>query len=223
MTEDISNAALPQTMAWFKARLGRPTASKIWMVMAKRRDGKPSQTRLNYIAELVMERRSTAAIPTFGPIPAAIQWGIDHEPAARERYVAETGNEVAEAPFVPHPTLYSGATPDGLVGDDGVLECKCPLNGTVHLRNLEGEIADEYMFQMQWQLCCTGRAWCDYVSFDPRWYGPEQINIVRVPRDDDMIAEMEEEVEVFLEEVDMHMANLDERAARRREAYCGAF
>jgi hypothetical protein len=216
MDEDISNAALPHTIEWFKARLGRPTASQMWRVMAKRRDGKPSATRQSYLAELVMERRSCADKPliTFGPIPA-LQWGIDHEPVARERYVAETGHDVSVAPFVEHPTLYSGATPDGLVGDDGLVEIKCPYSGVTHLRNLEGEIAPEYTYQMQWQLACTGRRWVDYVSFDPRWYAPEQITITRVPRDNDMIGEMETEVAVFLDEVDMHMANLDERAARK--------
>jgi hypothetical protein len=209
---------LPHTLEWYRARLGRPTASQIWRVMSKRRDGKPSETRATYILDLVMERRSCAGYAPVGVNPVAVQWGIDHEDEARERYVAETGNDVEAAPFIDHPKLFSGATPDGLIGDDGLLEIKAPYRSTNHLRNSEGEIAQEYRYQVAWQLACSGRRWCDFVSNDPRWYGDEQIIITRVPRDDGLIAEMETEVGRFLDEVEAHCRRLDELAARRRAA-----
>lgn len=95
----------------------------------------------------------------------------------------------------------TGASPDGLVGDDGLLEIKCP-NSATHLETLMSEtIPAKYVTQMMWQMACTRRAWCDFCSFDPRMPDNMRLFITRLDRDDQVIAELEAEVVKFLQEV----------------------
>ena len=188
-----------RTPEWFAARLGKATASRISDVMAKTKTGYGG-SRENYLMELALERITNAQAPFF--ITAAMQWGIDQEPAARSAYEATTGNFVTEVGMIDHPTIpMSGASPDGFVGDDGLIEIKCP-ESKKHLKTLSTRKPDgDYVYQMQWQMACTGRQWCDFVSYDPRFPDHLQLIIVRVSRDDDMIAKVEKEVSVFLDEV----------------------
>ena len=188
-----------RTDAWFQARLGKATASRIADVMAKTKTGYGA-SRENYLMELALERITNAQAPFF--TTAAMQWGIDQEPAARSAYEATTGNFVTEVGMIDHPTIpMSGASPDGFVGDDGLIEIKCP-ESKKHLKTLSTRKPDgDYVYQMQWQMACTGRQWCDFVSYDPRFPDHLQLIIVRVSRDDDMIAKVEKEVSVFLDEV----------------------
>ena len=188
-----------RTPEWFAARLGKATASRIADVMAKTKTGYGA-SRENYLMELALERITNAQAPFF--ITAAMQWGIDQEPAARSAYEATTGNFVTEVGMIDHPTIpMSGASPDGFVGDDGLIEIKCP-ESKKHLKTLSTRKPDgDYVYQMQWQMACTGRQWCDFVSYDPRFPDHLQLIIVRVSRDDDMIAKVEKEVSVFLDEV----------------------
>ena len=188
-----------RTPEWFAARLGKATASRIADVMAKTKTGYGA-SRENYLMELALERITNAQAPFF--TTAAMQWGIDQEPAARSAYEATTGNFVTEVGMIDHPTIpMSGASPDGFVGDDGLIEIKCP-ESKKHLKTLSTRKPDgDYVYQMQWQMACTGRQWCDFVSYDPRFPDHLQLIIVRVSRDDDMIAKVEKEVSVFLDEV----------------------
>ena len=212
---------LQHTAAWHQQRLGIPTASSIWKVLQRGRGGAPSLTRARYMAELIAARRATdeePIVPVFDrPMPFEVQWGLFHEDEARSRYTLKTGNAVEPAPFIRHPRLDSGASPDGLLGTDGVLEIKCPTQAT-HLRHLEGVIADEYRFQVQWQLACSQRQFAEFVSFDPRWRRDEMLHVQRIERDNELISTMEQAVAEFLDELEEHCIRLDRLAEQRRAA-----
>lgn len=201
---------------WFAARLGKATASRIADVCARTKTGWGA-SRANYLAELVCERLTGQ--PTQGFTNAAMQWGTETEPQALAAYQFLTDNVVEPVGFVDHPTIpMAGASPDGLVGEDGLVEVKCPSTNT-HIKTLlEGAIEGKYHQQMQFQMACTGRQWCDFLSFDPRM--PEGMDtwIKRIERDDAKIREMEEIVAEFLAEVDQTVAKLRERYAKEQAA-----
>jgi len=187
------------THEWFAQRLGKVTASRVSDIIAKTKTG-VSASRANYLAQLVAERLTGQASETFKS--GAMQHGTETEPQARMAYEAETGQMVTEVAMIQHGTIeMAGASPDGLVGEDGLVEIKCP-NTSTHIATLMADKApSQYIPQMQWQMACTGRAWCDFVSFDPRMPEDMQLFIKRVPRDNALIAEYEAEVVKFLAEV----------------------
>lgn len=199
---------------WLAQRLGKATASRIADVIAKTKTGY-STSRANYAAELVCERLTGAGAERF--TNAAMAWGTEKEPEARAAYEFMRNMDVRLAEFVPHPFIaMSGASPDGYIGDDGLIEIKCPITAT-HIKTLlSGKIADEYVVQMQWQMACTGKAWCDFVSYDPRLPAHLQMFISRVPADSARIGELEAEVKSFLAEVSDtidRLRKLDRKAA----------
>lgn len=187
------------TPEWFAQRLGKVTASRVSDIIAKTKTG-VAASRGNYLAQLVAERLTGQTADSFKS--GAMQHGTETEPQARMAYEAETGLMVSEVAMIEHPTIaMSGASPDGLVGEDGLVEIKCP-NTSTHIATLMADKApSQYIPQMQWQMACTGRAWCDFVSFDPRMPEDMQLFIKRVPRDNALIAEYEAEVVKFLAEV----------------------
>jgi putative phage-type endonuclease len=191
---------------WFAARCGKATASAIHKIIAKTKTGWGAD-RANYEAQLIVERLTGK--PTEGYTNTAMQWGIDNETQARAVYELESGNDVKEVGFIPHPSIAdSGASPDGLIGNDGCLEIKCP-NSATHLDFVLFKTIDKkYICQTQWQMACTGRKWCDFVSFDPRFPLNLQMMCVRVNRDPLFIAELEKEVVIFLGEVRKKMIAL---------------
>lgn len=184
---------------WFEARLGKATASRFSDIMAKTRSGYAA-SRKNYMAELVTQRL-TGAIPE--PYSnTAMQWGTDNEPLARLAYELQTGNEVEETGLWVHDTLEAGASPDGFVNKDGVLEIKCP-NTATHIETLElQQVPRQYLAQVQGQMWITDRKWCDFVSYDPRLPENAQMIIIRVERDEKYIEELETEVINFLKQVE---------------------
>jgi putative phage-type endonuclease len=188
------------SVEWKMLRAGKVTASRISDVMAKLKSGEAA-VRKNYRAELVAERLSGSPAESFQS--AAMRWGVEQEPLARLIYESKfIGLTVEETDFVDHPTIaMAGASPDGLVLDDGLVEFKCPNTATHIEYLLSGAAPQEYIYQMQFQMACTGRAWCDFVSFDPRMPERMQMLIVRYPRDDKMIAEIEAEVVSFNQSV----------------------
>jgi putative phage-type endonuclease len=196
-----------RTTEWFAQRCGHLTASRIADMMARTQKGWGA-SRANYAAQLIAERLTGVAESGF--TSAAMQHGIDTEAAARAAYGFMQDVEVIEAPFVLHPRLaWSGASPDGFVGDDGLVEIKCP-NTATHITTLRGgEIPDKYIKQMQWQMACTERDWCDFVSFDPRMPVEMQLHIQRVDRDNDLIAEIESAAIGFLDEIAATVAELE--------------
>lgn len=187
------------TPEWFAQRLGKVTASRVADIIAKTQSG-AAASRKNYLAQLVAERLTGQAADSFKS--GAMQHGTETEPMARMAYETETGQMVTEVAMIQHPKIkMAGASPDGLVGEDGLVEIKCP-NTSTHIATLMADKAPSgYMAQMQWQMACTGRAWVDFVSFDPRMPEDMQLFIKRVPRDEALIAEYEAEVIKFLAEV----------------------
>jgi len=196
-----------RTDEWFAARLGKVTASRVADVVAKTKTGY-SASRENYMADLIVERLTGQKASSFSN--AAMDWGTEQEPNARAAYSARTGELVEEVGFIDHPVIpMSGASPDGLVGE-GCVEFKCP-NTATHLEYLlAGKPPEKYVTQMQWQMACTCKPACDFVSYDPRLPEHLQLLIVRVPRDDKRIAELEGEVRKFLAELDDKLAKLKE-------------
>ena len=197
---------------WFAARCGRVTASRVADVVARTKTGWGA-SRANYAAELIAERLTGCTAPGFSN--SAMQWGTDQEPVARAAYEARTGVSVDLVGFVEHPEIaMSGASPDGLIGDEGLIEIKAP-NTATHLDTLLSEtVPGKYVTQMQWQMACTGRAWCDFVSFDPRLPPNMALFVRRIDRDVSLILELESEVAAFLTEIDAKVAALTERYGR---------
>ena len=185
---------------WFTIRIGKVTASRVADVIAKTKTGY-SATRDNYMAQLVCERLTGQKGDSFSN--AAMQHGTETEPLARLSYEVTQNVLVDEVGFVPHPTIeMAGASPDGLVGEDGLLEIKCP-NTATHIETLLSQIVPgKYNTQMQFQMACTGRQWCDFVSFDNRLPEELQLFVKRVPRDTVFIRLIEAEIIQFLAELD---------------------
>jgi putative phage-type endonuclease len=197
-----------KTDEWFTARLGKVTASRVADVMAKTKTGY-SASRENYMAQLVVERLTQTKAESF--TNAAMQWGTDQEPFARAAYEAAQGVMVEEVGFMSHPDIeMAGASPDGLVGDDGMVEIKCPNTAGMIEALLTQKVPAKYFAQMQMQIACAGRQWCDYVVFDPRMPVKAQLFVKRVPRDDVFIKEMETEIVKFLSEVDAQVQQLNQ-------------
>ena len=186
--------------SWFQVRIGKVTASRVADVIAKTKTGY-SASRDNYMAQLVCERLTGQKGESF--TNAAMQHGTETEPLARAAYEALQDVLVDEVGFVPHPTIeMAGASPDGLVGDDGLLEIKCP-NTATHIETLISKVVPgKYNTQMQFQMACTGRQWCDFVSFDNRLPEMFQLFMTRVPRDEVFIRLIESEIVQFLAELD---------------------
>lgn len=194
------------SIEWKAARCGKVTASRVADVIAKTKTGWGA-VRYNYMAELIAERLT--GVPNDGFTNAAMQWGTDKEPEARAAYEFFCDVPVTEVAIVEHPSIpMCAASPDGLVSDDGLVEFKCPMTSTHIETLLGGTVPAKYITQMQWQLACTGRKWCDFVSFDPRL--PESMRMFtrRVMRDDVMISQLEKDVIVFLGELELKLAEL---------------
>jgi putative phage-type endonuclease len=204
------------TPEWFAARLGKVTASRVADVIARTKTG-PAASRANYMAQIVCERLTGEAAESF--TSKEMQWGTDQEPNARSAYEFRTDTTVELVGFVPHPKIGdSGASPDGLVAADGLVEIKCP-NTATHIETLLGRtVPGKYITQIQWQLACTGREWCDYVSFDPRMPESMSLFVARVERDPKMIADLEAEVFKFLDELAFKVAELELRYNRKAAA-----
>ncbi len=193
---------------WHAALAGSLGASSVPDALAKTKTGWGAG-RPNTIARLIVERLTGQR--QDGYVTAAMQNGIDTEEEARLAYEFHSDCDVAQIPFERHPTIkWSHASPDGLIGNAGLVEIKCP-QPAAHLDQLLGggaAIPAKYITQMQWQMTCTKRAWCDFVSYCPAYPEHMRLFIHRVPRDDKMIAELEAAVVEFLRELDAKLAAL---------------
>ena len=196
-----------QSPEWLHARCGCVTASRVADAIAKLKNGKPTAARETYMMELLAETVTGSAAEHY--VSAPMMHGIETEPLARNMYEIERGIEIERVGFVLHPKIKrTGASPDGLIGDDGILEIKCPQT-TTHLGYfIEGVMPEKYIPQVTWQLACTGRKFCDFVSYDPRLPADFGLFIVRFERNDKEIEEMECEVTKFREELDALAAKL---------------
>jgi putative phage-type endonuclease len=191
---------------WFAMRLGKVTASRIADVLAKVKTGE-AVTREDYRTELVVQRLTNQPSEPF--TNAAMEHGIAYEPIARITYEEKASVFVEQVSFVEHPTIeWFGCSPDGLVGEDGLIEIKCPSSKNHIKYLLNGKPPVKYVPQMQCQMAVTGRKWCDFVSYDPRLPEDLQLFVVRLERDVSFIMSMEEEVDKFLKEVNVMVNKL---------------
>lgn len=197
-----------RTSEWFQERLGKVTASRVSDIIARTKSGY-STSRDNYMAQLVCERMTQTPVESY--TNASMQWGTEQEPFARAAYESAKDVLVEEVGFITHPLIQnSGASPDGLVGEFGLVEIKCP-NTATHIQTLlDQKIPEKHIAQMQWQMCCTDRRWCDYVSFDPRMAEGLQIFIKRVEFDPEYVSMLEKEVILFLKELDTKIEQLNQ-------------
>jgi putative phage-type endonuclease len=198
-----------RTEEWYAARCGSLGASQLNEALATTKSGWGA-SRENLKNRIIAERLTGTPTETFQN--AAMQWGVETEDAARKAYEEATGTFVDEMGIALHPVLqHTHASPDGLVGDDGLIEIKCP-NTTTHIETLKAQkVPNKYMNQMLWQMRCTDRQWCDYVSFDPRLPKHLQLFIKRVERDDTAITQLEAKVAEFLSEVQGEIDELNRR------------
>jgi len=207
----MSEGITQRTDAWYQARCGSLGASQLNDALATTKNGWGA-SRDNLKNKLIAERLT--GVPSENYVNAAMQFGIDNEDAARKAYEEYAGVFVDELGIALHPVLkYTHASPDGLVGDDGLIEIKVP-NTTTHIETLKAKKApSKYINQMMWQMRCTDRQWCDFVSFDPRLPSHLQLFIVRVERDEAIIADLEAKVTEFLTEVEKEIERLNEEFA----------
>ena len=188
---------------WLEARLGLATASRFKDILTTIKTGE-SAARRNYKAELVVERLTGQLGDRYSN--KYMEYGTETEPLARLEYILKSGNSVDEAGFFQHPSLEAGASPDGLVSQDGLIEIKCRQIAN-HLQMLHvNEVSPEYIPQIQGQLWITGRKWCDFVSFVPELPENAQLFTKRVLRDEAYITKLAQEVEQFLQEVAAEVA-----------------
>src|SRR6185312_3523841 len=194
------------TPEWHAIRVGKVTASRAADVIAKTKSGWGA-SRTNYMAELIAERLTGEPGASF--TNSAMQWGTETEPLARAAYEFRADCEVAQVGFVHHPEIkMAGASPDGLIGSDGLIEIKCP-NTATHIDTLLGQkVPEKYVTQMQFQMACADRAWCDFVSFDPSLPEEMRVFVQRVTRDQEAIDYLEKEVKAFIYELDVKVDSL---------------
>jgi hypothetical protein len=203
VVDPSTRVMVPQgTPGWIKSRLGCLTASNMWKVLeTSKRDGKPLKARMDYAMELVAERMTDSAVDHF--LTNDMQWGLDHEQEAKDAYVQVSGNELDGAGFVLHPRIeFFGASPDGFIDHDGLAEFKCPRTTTHIAWMLAGVVPEQHRPQMLAQLACTGRRFCDFVSFDPRCPPRQRIFIRRFTPTPEQIIAIEEAACGFLAEVE---------------------
>lgn len=197
--------------AWLQARCGMATASRFKDILARTKSG-PAAARRNYLVELATERMTKQAAGTF--VSAAMNWGTEQEPGAKIVYAQQMDVEIDEIGFCRHDALQAGASPDGLIDWDGLIEIKCPYQSAVHIETWLFGMPSEHMAQVQGQLWITGRQWCDFASYDPRMPEDLQLYVQRVQRDDAYIADLQQQVADFLGEVDGLVATLMGKAKR---------
>lgn len=201
---------LQQTDEWRIARCGSVGASDAPKVVRKTKTGYSADRDTLMIAKM-LERLTGQPVNVFAT--PAMQRGMDLEPEARRTYQIVKGHDnVEETGIVPHPRVKgSHASPDGLVGDHGLVEIKCP-GAAAHMETLDNDrISHDHMVQMQWQMACTNRQWCDYVSFNPDFPLKMQLYVKRVPRDPAQIAELEREIAKFVNELEAKLDRIKRR------------
>ena len=194
-----------RTHEWHQARVGKITASRFKDVLSRKKPtaaqakaghpGDPSAERASYLWQTVIERLT--GNPTVVYETAAMRWGTEQEPIARIAYASEAYVQVDECGFIQHEELPAGCSPDGLVGDDGLIEIKCPFNPQTHLQTFLDGMPQDHLAQIQGQLWLTGRRWCDFVSFHPSMPAEFQLYIKRIHADAAYHEILEREVRAF--------------------------
>jgi putative phage-type endonuclease len=195
--------------AWKLLKVGKVSASRMAELLAKTKTGAFAASRAKYMAQLLCERMTGE--PTEFFTSQAMQRGTEIEPVARAAYEAENLTSVEQVAWVEHPTIpMAGCSPDGFVGEHGLVEIKCKEIHN-HLDSiLNDRIDPDHQAQMMWQMCVTGRQWCDYVCFDDRAPEGLQLFVKRLHRDEEKIKQMEDEVRTFLKDLENMIQKLNE-------------
>lgn len=203
---DLSDA--PQgSGAWLFERAGSCTCSRFRDVMDTLKNGKPGAKREAYLWEVVTEL--ITGMPNDHYASAAMQYGTDNEPLARMAYEGDSGHMVEETGFIKHPIIERcGGSPDGTIGEDGLIEIKCPYNSRYHLQTVIDGMPEEHAAQIQGLMMVTGRKWCDFISFDPRMPAPLNLYVERIPRDEEYITRLAAAVIAFNDEAKALLARL---------------
>jgi predicted phage-related endonuclease len=211
LQQGIDAGAVQGSDAWKLRRCGSIGASDAPRVVRRTKTGY-SADRDSLMAEKVLERLTGVPVEKFKT--AAMLQGTEREPEARMLYEMVRGVEVEEVSLVPHPLIQgSHASPDGYIGGTGLIEIKAP-QPAAHLDTLLTEtISEAHVVQIQWQMACTGRHWCDFVSFNPDFPAAMQLWISRVERDPRFIGELESEIRQFIRELEAKVAKLSRRYA----------
>lgn len=200
LRDDSTLAGAQQSAQWFQDRIGKLTASNMAAAMNFLKTGKESKERLDLKIAIVAERMTDIIREVY--VTPAMAWGNEQEPNAKLAYAARTGCKLMPAPYVPHPSIENfGASPDGFL-DDGLVEFKCPTSPKHIGWILAGVVPEEHRPQMLAQMACTGRKWCEFVSFDPRVPERQRLFIRRFEPKAEEIAAVEAAATAFLEEVD---------------------
>ena len=201
------------TPEWFEARRGKVTASRVLDAIGKNAKGNYLAAREKYLLDLSAEILCSDLEES--PQSADMQRGAYLEDYARSEYEARNDIQVVRAGLIDHPSIIGfGASPDGLIGDDGLIEIKCPKTQT-HLNTMAtGQPSERYLMQMYAQMACTGREWCDFVSYDPRLPPDLKLYIKRIDRDDEVITEIENEVSKFLRELGDYVRMIKEKSCQ---------
>jgi putative phage-type endonuclease len=199
--DDSVTIGAQQSAQWFQDRIGKLTASAMSMAMDFTAKGAEGAKRKQLKIDILAERMTDIIREVY--VTPAMQHGTDTEPAAKLAYEAATGAKVMPAPFVPHPTIENfGASPDGMIHPDGLLEVKCPTTSKFIAWKLAGVVPDEHKPQMLAQLACTRRKWVEFVAFDPRMPEGKRLFIRRYEPTTEEVAAVEKAAETFLAEVD---------------------
>lgn len=202
-----------RTEAWYKARAGCATASAFADVLAIKKNGKPLKARTDYLWKVATER--LYGTPTESISARALEWGKELEPFAIQAYEEERGVVVRPSGFVLHPQIaHCGGSPDGLCGEEGGIEIKCPKDRRVHMQTWHGGMPEEHKPQVQGNLWITGRKWFDFISYDPRAPKQYRLYIERICRDESYIANLKNAVCAFLSEVDDLLKDIDGKQRR---------
>lgn len=201
-----------RTEEWREARAGRITGSRFVDVIALTRAGKPTSERSKLMRQLAFERMAQIPVHEIGG--KALNWGTEVEGPCVMLYELVTGNIVKESPFVMHPRYdFIGSSPDGLVGGDGGIEIKSPHDESVHINTWLTGMPEEHMPQVQGNMFVTGRAWWDFISYDPRQCERLRLYVQRIQRDDDYIAKLAAGLLQFEAELQQMIAELERRSA----------
>ena len=188
------------TQEWLDARLGRPSASQFSKLITT--SGKPSASADDYISEMIAERITGESEPIY--VNEWMQRGTELEPEARATYEFIHGVDVNEVGFILDDSGEFGCSPDGLVGDDGGVEFKCPAPKNHIAWSRKGVCPSKHYAQVQGCLYITGREWWDFMSYHPEM----KPFIVRVERDEKFIEKLAEQISLAVEEIKSEVRNL---------------
>lgn len=202
---------------WLMARVGHVTASRFKDVLDRLKNGKPGAKRQAYLWEVAIERLTGKPAQHYEN--AAMMHGTEYEPLARMAYEAATSTMVMEVGFRRHKFVqFVGGSPDGLIGDDGGWEAKCPFNSAHHLACWLDGMPAEHMPQVQGLMLIEDRKWWDFTSYDPRLPEPYQLYIQRIERDENYIKNLMLELDLFLAEVSELLSRIQSAAHGAEEA-----